>query len=382
MRTHRRARVLARTAVRAPQSLAHHTWRQSSRLWRAARTFVRDYTALSVVIVAAGIVAVLNMRVYATSDSLVGRLLGGGQAFSTAPQSDAVPVENLAMAPLPIAPPRAVTVQEEVQSLEEVMMAQGDLTGRGDAAIAGDGGDITIYTVKEGDTISEIARTHGVTVDTILWANEIDDVARIKPGDTIIILATNGVRHKVAQGDTVESIAKKYKADAKAIISYNGLPANGELTVGEEIIVPDGIKEEVVDVRPRIQRRTYASISVAKKVAVSRGYYRAPLNRYRRTQGLHRTNAVDMAAPTGTPVYAAAAGRVIIARHGWNGGYGRYIVIQHPNGTKTLYAHNSRLLVKVGQKVKKGQQIAKVGSTGRSTGPHVHFEIRGARNPF
>ena len=360
-----------------------HAWRESSRLWRLMRVFVRDYTALFIVIVGAVLVSLLNLRVYATDDSLVARIFGGGEErYVQAPITTQVP-HNLALAPVPVAPARETGAKKDVaaEGLEDDVSSYGAIAG---ADVVEDEGDIKIYTVKPGDTIGQIAKDHGVTVNTILWANEIDDVARIKPGDTIILLATNGVRHKVAKGDTVQSIAKKYKGSVDAIISYNGLPANGALTVGDEIVVPDGIKEEVVTPQPKqiIRKRTYASIGVAKQVAVSRSYYRAPTVNYRRSQGLHRTNAVDLAAPMGTPIYAAAAGRVIIARHGWNGGYGNYIVIQHPNGTKTLYAHASRLYVKVGKKVKRGERIAAIGSTGRSTGPHIHFEVRGARNPF
>ncbi len=379
----RRAHTAVTSAASHTRLVARYAWRESSRIWRMFRTFVRDYTALSVVMCAAALVTALNVRIYASSESMIVRIFGGGQERFTTVAYEQVPTEyDLAVAPLPIAPPRAVSGDNttEDRSLEDAMLGGG---ASAPADTDGDGGDIRIYTVQDGDTISEIARAHHVTVDTILWANEIDDVERIKPGDTIIILATNGVRHTVRRGDTIQSIAKKYKASAEAIISYNSLPANGELTVGEEIVVPDGIKEEPPAPAPRrVQRRTYASLRVARQVAVSRSYYRCPVRRYVRTQGLHRTNAVDLAAPIGTPVYAAAAGRVIIARSsGWNGGYGRYVVIQHPNGTKTLYAHNSRILVKVGQTVKKGQQIAKMGSTGRSTGSHVHFEVRGARNP-
>jgi murein DD-endopeptidase MepM/ murein hydrolase activator NlpD len=103
-----------------------------------------------------------------------------------------------------------------------------------------------------------------------------------------------------------------------------------------------------------------------------------------KTQGIHGYNAVDLAAPIGTPILAAASGDVIVANDGgWNGGYGSYVVIQHDNGSQTLYGHASAVLVSAGDHVTQGQIIARVGTSGRSTGPHVHFEIRdGIRNPF
>ena len=103
----------------------------------------------------------------------------------------------------------------------------------------------------------------------------------------------------------------------------------------------------------------------------------------RKSQGIHGYNAVDLAAPTGTPIIASASGKVIIARSsGYNGGYGLYVVISHPNGTQTLYAHMSKVNVSVGRFVERGEIIGAVGNTGKSTGPHLHFEVRGARNPF
>jgi murein DD-endopeptidase MepM/ murein hydrolase activator NlpD len=102
-----------------------------------------------------------------------------------------------------------------------------------------------------------------------------------------------------------------------------------------------------------------------------------------RSQGIHGSNAIDIAAPEGTPIYASASGQILIVKgSGWNGGYGSYVVIEHSNGVQTLYAHNSKNVVGVGQWVEQGELIAYSGNTGRSTGPHLHFEVRGAKNPF
>jgi len=103
----------------------------------------------------------------------------------------------------------------------------------------------------------------------------------------------------------------------------------------------------------------------------------------RRSRGIHGYNGIDLADSCGSPVVTSAPGTVIILRSsGWNGGYGKYIVVTHPNGTQTLYAHLSSVLASVGQFVAQGSQIGNIGSTGNSTGCHVHFEIRGAKNPF
>ena len=108
-----------------------------------------------------------------------------------------------------------------------------------------------------------------------------------------------------------------------------------------------------------------------------------PLPGSLKTQGLHGYNALDFSAAYGTPVVASAAGDVIVVRNGgWNGGYGNYMVIRHGNGTQTLYSHTSQNIAYAGQSVVQGQVIGYVGSSGRATGPHLHFEVRGAWNPF
>ena len=231
---------------------------------------------------------------------------------------------------------------------------------------------ISIYVVREGDTLSQIAEMFNVTVNTIKWSNNLTS-NKLKVGDTLVILPISGVKVTVAKGDTIASIAKKYKGDENEIIAYNNLQKGESLAVGSVIIVPDG---EVL-VEPSY---SVGSVSGSKEYV---GYYMRPIVGGRRTQGIHGYNGVDLAAPTGTPILASAGGEVIISRMGgWNGGYGNYIVIRHKNGTQTLYAHTSGNNVSAGDVVKQGEVIGYVGNTGKSTGSHVHFEIRGARNPF
>lgn len=138
--------------------------------------------------------------------------------------------------------------------------------GSGDV---GSDDDVKTYIVKDGDTVSEIAQNFGVSVNTILWANEVDDVTEIKPGLTLFILPTSGVTHKVKKGDTIEKIAKKYEVeDVKQIIEFNDLPANGELEEGEEIIIPGGEKEEPAAL---FARRDYipGDVSVSSSTVIS-----------------------------------------------------------------------------------------------------------------
>lgn len=236
---------------------------------------------------------------------------------------------------------------------------------------------ISLYVVRQGDSLSQVAKMFGVSVNTIVWANDIKK-GLIREGDELVILPITGVSHTVTKGDTIRSIATKYKADMGDILSYNSLKSDAVLAVGSTIMIPDG---EVI--APVVNSTSVTSPLRSAGGPLYKDYFTRPLVGGSKSQGLHGNNAVDFGAPTGTQILAAADGVVIIARSsGYNGGYGSYIVISHPNGTQTLYAHASRVTVSQGDTVSKGQAIGTVGSTGKSTGPHLHFEVRGATNPF
>jgi len=117
-------------------------------------------------------------------------------------------------------------------------------------------GDVILYTVKDGDTFGKVAQAHGVTMETLFWANEIEDVDDIAPGDTLFILPISGLKHKVKSGDTIDKIADEYDVDKKDIIAHNGLPANGELTKGVEIIIP-GAQKDIPEPEPIFTPREY-----------------------------------------------------------------------------------------------------------------------------
>ena len=239
---------------------------------------------------------------------------------------------------------------------------------------------ISVYTVHEGDTLSTIAEMFDVSVNTIVWANDLQG-KKIHPGDVLVILPITGLRVAVGKGDTVASIAKKYKADAEEIARYNDLAADATLAVGTTIIIPEG---EVVAPPVPVKAKPKATTPLrgAGGPAIA-GYYLWPVDGGVVTQGLHGYNGIDIGAPRGTSVFASAAGTVIIARgSGYNGGYGSYVVVQHDNGTQTLYGHLSRVSVSAGTRVAQGAALGAVGSTGKSTGNHLHFEVRGATNPF
>lgn len=265
------------------------------------------------------------------------------------------------------------------------------------------GSVINTYVVQPGDTISGIAEKFSVSQSTVVWANDLRG-STIRIGQELVILPISGVLHTVSKGDTIKGLAKKYSADMEDILSYNGFTKDEILTIGSEITVPYGTIPQ-----PKVVVRTpsrSSSVSGATATVWTNtktiwtngvkttplrntngpnydGYYIRPISGYSLSRGLHGNNGVDWAAPKGTAIMAAASGTVNIAKYsGWNGGYGQYVVINHNNGTQTLYAHMSTVNVYPGQQVVAGQVIGRIGTTGNSTGNHLHFEIHGAQNAF
>ncbi len=240
-------------------------------------------------------------------------------------------------------------------------------------------GEIRTYTVVDGDTFSSIASKNGISINTILWANNLTAKSALKPGSTLVILPVTGIEHTVTKGETVASLAKKYGGDPQDIIAINGLVDGEGLTVGNKMIIPDGEPVAAPAKSTKTTTKSTAKRSVNLPVV---GGFSNPLPGGICTQGIHDNNGIDIGAHEGTPIYAAASGSVIIARTGWDGGFGNYVVINHSNGTQTLYAHMSRLGTSEGTSVEKGELIGYVGTTGKSTGNHLHFEVHKAANPF
>ncbi|MBN1180154.1 MAG: peptidoglycan DD-metalloendopeptidase family protein [Anaerolineae bacterium] len=237
---------------------------------------------------------------------------------------------------------------------------------------------VITYTVQAGDTVESIAQRFGLEPTTIAWSNaaveDAPDLLRIS--QVLVILPIDGIYHTVAEDDTFESIAEEYEVEVVDIVSceYNGFdPANPLLVPGTSIIVPGGEKEYIP--------RTITSYGgPVPEGAAGSGLFDWPVLGYISQGYWYAHRAIDIAAPTGTAVRAADGGYVSFA--GWTDiGYGYLVVIDHNNGFSTYYAHLSNFYVSAGQVVERGQVFAAVGSTGWSTGPHTHFEIRYAGVP-
>jgi LysM repeat protein len=241
---------------------------------------------------------------------------------------------------------------------------------------------IFAYVVQEGDTPGSIAANFGVSLNTILWANNLKSSSIIKPNQELIILPISGVMHTVKKGDTLLSIAKKYQTSSEEIFLFNNLDDEGSIKIGQELIIPNG----------RLSSATSLSLSAGLKpmtIDISHwpkidGFFAYPTSGGWNRGIFHYYNAVDIVSSCGSPIYAAADGMVVEAKGTgrYNYGYGNLVKIQHYNGTTTVYGHLSELSVKEGDKVYQGDLIGKMGDTGNAECCHLHFEVRGAQNPF
>ena len=254
--------------------------------------------------------------------------------------------------------------------------------------------DIITYTVESGDTLSSIAYRFGISMDTIAWENNLNNRHSLKVGSTLAILPVSGITYTVKKGDTLASIAKVQKMDVDKLAKQNQLQADDSLIASSKIIVPGGRKTITTNgsyIARTSSRGTYAAYrsptAIDGAVIIANGQAdKSGKWMIKPTRGIYTTYfgqraghwAVDIADASQPSIQSAADGTVVKSQCGWNGGYGCMVVIDHGDGFQTLYGHMSKLYVGVGEKVKQGVQIGKMGHTGRvygRTGIHLHFEV-------
>lgn len=263
---------------------------------------------------------------------------------------------------------------------------------------------VVSYTTRPGDSTYAIAVRYGVTVQSIVWANQLDDADNLPIGSTIVIPPTTGVLHTVLPGETLFGLAANFNVDASAILAFtpNGITDPNLLPIGRRVMIPGGVvppppppalpisqPAPVVLPRPAVAvaqtgsaqaaaAQAVAAVSTPAPVVVTGNfawptfgpifqYFGSPTD-----YGYHE--GIDISPPWGTPVYASDGG-VVVDEQRLTWSYGWFIMIDHGNGFRTRYAHMSSFAVGPGQRVGKGQQIGAVGATGNATGPHLHFEI-------
>lgn len=241
---------------------------------------------------------------------------------------------------------------------------------------------IITYTVKPGDNVETIAQRFGLLPTTIVWSNrEIEDNPDVlRVGQVLNILPVDGILYTVEANDTLSSIAERFKADVDDILNspLNNLASGANLLPGMRIVVPGGVKPfvpRVVQVEVRRAPASGSSYAGPAPRFTAGGAFAWPTRGYISQGFRYYHRAIDIANAIGIPIYASDGGYVTYA--GWsNVGYGYMVQIDHGNGFSTLYAHLSQWYVDPGQAVSRGQIIGAMGSTGNSTGPHLHFEIR------
>lgn len=227
---------------------------------------------------------------------------------------------------------------------------------------------VITHVVKQGETLSKIADTYGVSVDTIKWANDLKRDS-LSIGQELKIPPVTGLVHKVREGETVYSIAKRYKTDAQKIVNF---PFNDfadldtfALNVGQALIVPDGVQPQA----PAIV------VPIAPVFAGGTGQLLWPVGGIITQYPVWYHNALDIANASAPGIAAAESGTITVVEY-LRYGYGFYTIVDHGGGISTLYAHLSEIYMKPGDGVARGQIIGRMGSTGRSTGTHLHFEVR------
>lgn len=242
--------------------------------------------------------------------------------------------------------------------------------------------DTETYRVQSGDTLGGISDAFGLNLSSLLWANGLSSRSVIRIGQELKIPPVDGVYYTVKKGDTVAKIAKTYSAEADAIIAFNHLDTAAALPVGKELVLPNGEPPAapVVVVRPApvtslfTPKPTGQAMPSARGASTGKGTWVWPTDWRVITQyfGWKHTG-IDVDGDFTTRSFAAADGTVIYS--GWRNGYGNTVEIDHGGGIITRYGHHSKLYVKVGDVVKAGEVIAQTGTTGRSTGTHLHFEV-------
>jgi murein DD-endopeptidase MepM/ murein hydrolase activator NlpD len=253
------------------------------------------------------------------------------------------------------------------------------------------------YTVKQGDALFSIAKQYNIKPETILWANyDIlqDSPDSLRVGQALKIPPVDGVYYKLLEGDTLQSIADKFAATSDDILNWPG--NNIDLTdpkidPGTYVMVPGGHREFVQWLIPTVARGRSGTANLGGTACGSgpvgsTAFIWPTANHFLSGNDYWSGHlGIDIAAGLGAPVWAADAGVVTIAQGGWNGGYGNVVMIDHGNGWITVYGHLSVISVTPCQGVAAGQSIGQAGSTGNSTGAHLHFETRlngGFINPW
>lgn len=237
---------------------------------------------------------------------------------------------------------------------------------------------IITYVVKSGDTIEKIANTYEIKISTITESNRITKNTTLKEGLSLEFPSIDGVLYKIKGGETLWDLANDNNININDLIKINKLQASEKLKLGQKLVIPgvEKVKAAALNSSESANTSSLSRGGSSVKASSIKGIWptKGTISSYFGSRWGKKHEGIDIAASSGTDVNAFLAGKVIYS--GWEEGYGNLVIIDHGNGLQSYYGHNSKLLAKAGQSVKIGAHIAEVGSTGHSTGPHSHFEIR------
>lgn len=273
-------------------------------------------------------------------------------------------------------------IEHELAYEENPMLLGATLTAtvspEGVAASVAPRDSVETYTVETGDTLSTIASKFGISVNTLLWANNLSVKSTIRPGNTLVILPVSGVQHAVKKGDTLGKISSTYNVSSEEILAYNNMGSADDLSVGEKLIIPGGkVQAPAPPSRSNAIGKVFSTPSTSSNASPSRAgsgtmIWPTDLRIITQYYGARHTG-IDVDCKFDNNNYAADDG--IVSYSGWKSGYGYTVEINHGNGLWTRYGHHAKLYVSGGQQVTKGQSIGLCGTTGYSTGTHLHFEV-------
>ena len=223
------------------------------------------------------------------------------------------------------------------------------------------------YTIGEGENLTTISRKIGVNLDTLVSVNKITNANKLKPGQKIIIPNINGLLYTIKQNENIEEVASKYDIQLNRILAFNKIDEISDIEIGDDIFLPGA--KYTLDERIEKFGQMFSLPVTVTRISSLFGYRVHPITKVRT-----KHTGVDIPGSLNTPVYAARKGKVIFA--GYSGGYGNLVIVRHDKGYTTYYGHLNKITTKIGANVGVGVMIGRMGSTGNSTGSHLHFEVR------
>ena len=256
----------------------------------------------------------------------------------------------------------AVTIENATDIFYNTITSDNTLVGDGTIGMKYDE-----YIIEEGDNLTVISRKIGANLDTLVSVNKISNANRLRPGQKIIVPNRNGLLYTMKKGESIEDVTERYDVSLKRVLTFNKISDASNIEAGDDIFLPGA--KYTLDERIDKFGQMFSLPTTITRISSVFGYRVHPITGVRT-----KHMGVDIPGRLNTPVYASRKGKVIFA--GYSGGYGNLVIVRHDKGYTTYYGHLNSITTKAGANVGVGVMIGRMGSTGRSTGSHLHFEVR------